>query len=126
MNRAELVASLRGKIGNPTTADVSDAFLHQCLNDAMRHIMDRYPFYASRNIQTFPTVAGTKRYALPSNLSTLLRVWNATQRHRIHKADMRIYANTEDQVSGVQGDPYHYHRLGTTDSGGTYSDWIQF
>lgn len=123
---SELRDDLRRKIGNPTTASVPDTTLNRFTNESLRHIMDRYPFYASRNIQSFPTVADTKRYALPSDCGTLMRVWNATNRHRIHRTDMRKYAATENQDTDITGDPYFYFRLGTTDSLGVYTDWIQF
>lgn len=126
MTLAELEQSLRRKIGNPTTTDVPASELKVCINASLRHIMDRYPFHASRNLTTFPTVAGTKRYALPADLGTLLRVWNTTTRHRIHKNDMLAFANSENQDTTVQGDPYFYYRSGSYDSNGLYSDWIQF
>ena len=126
MNLQEMRDELRVKVGNPTISDVADIVLNRFINESLRHIGDRYPFHGARNIQTFPTVVGTKRYQLPTDCGTLMRVWNATERHRIHRRDMKDYANHEEQDTGVTGDPYHYHRLGTTDNAGDYTDWIQF
>lgn len=108
---------LRKRLGNVTAGDASDTELDRLLNDAMREIMDKYPFHSSRSVTTFPTVIGSKRYTVPTDMASLLKVWNATSRMRVRKADMRFMSQTEDQDTTVTGKPLKYTRE---------LDWIQF
>lgn len=117
MQLSEMRDSLRRRIGNPTTTDVSDTRLDQKINDSMREIMDKYAFHMTRSIATFPTVAGTKRYDIPADCVAVLRVWNATDRQRIMKRDMRWLAETENQDTNTTGRPQYYVRA---------RDWYQF
>ncbi len=114
---SEMRDSLRRKIGQPTTTDVTDTELNALLNEANRHIADRYPFHMSRTLYEFPTVAGTKRYALPTDLTTLLMVGNRTNRNRIKRSGNRGQFRTETQDTTVTGAPQFYTRM---------RDWIQF
>lgn len=117
MNLLELRNSLRRHVGNPTVTDIPDVNLDGLLNEANRFIMDTYPFHASRSLWVFDTVAGTKRYQLPADLSTLMLVGNRTRRYRIRKKDMQNQFRAENQIVTHTGPPVYYSRA---------LDWIQF
>lgn len=109
-------AKLRRIIGNPTTTAVVNSRLDELLNQAHRDIGDRYRFHKVRSIATFPTVDGTKRYTLPTDLSVLMRVWNQTERTRIRKRKPEDITEIDAQDTDVEGKPTHYLR---------FRDWIE-
>lgn len=118
MTLLEMRDALRRRIGNPTVTDVSDSRLNQLLNESNRYIMDRFPFHASRNLWVISTVVGTQRYALPTDLGTLLKVGHRTAgvRGKIHRADAQFQFREGTSDANVTGIPHQYTRM---------ADWIQ-
>lgn len=106
--------SLRSKVGNPTTTEVPDATLTRFLNEAQRFIGGRYPFNETRCVKTFDTVAGTARYTVPTNLLSLFRLWDDTNKKKIQKRGVRFLATARKNVP--DGKPLYYVRT---------KDWFQ-
>ena len=109
MNLATLRNTLRTKVGNPTTTDVTDDTLTRIINAAYREITDKYPFSETRSTDTVETVAGTMDYYLPYDLSILQRVWDSTNSRKLRKRGMRFYASLPSNIP--QGKPTDYVRL---------------
>lgn len=119
MTLAEMRDSLRRKIGNPTTTDVSNSSLNQVLNEAQRYIMDVYPFRASRKLWLIDTVSGTHRYTLPTDLGTLYKVGHrdsAYSRMRIRRADAMFQFREGTPDANSTGVPAEFTQM---------NDWIQ-
>jgi len=115
MQLSELRANVRRKIGNPTVVSVSNARIDEIINQAHRDIGDRYRFHNVRKLGTFPTVAGTKRYTVPTDLTVLMNVWNQTSKTRIRKKPFEDLGTLDIQTN--QAAPTHYFRN---------IDWIEF
>lgn len=106
---SEMRDSLRRKVGNPTDTDVSDTDLNRYLNESQRYIGDRFPFQMTRTLVTFPTVVGTTRYELPSDLNTLMYVANRTTRRPLRRRRANARGLTE-APSTTPAEPSHYNR----------------
>lgn len=103
---------LRRQVGNPTTAQVSDAVMLEYINLGYRQLGNRYRFRQLRAKTTVPTVAGTRAYTLPAGAGTILRVRDTTNQRKITKiGDARAAAlvNTE-----ITGEPEKYILYATT------------
>lgn len=109
MTLAQMRASLRGKIGNPTTSQVADSVLTGFLNDAYRFILGRYRFPAGRKTSTAAaTVANTATIALPADLVALIRVWDITNSTKLRKVGPRFLASLPANIP--VGKPKYYLR----------------
>lgn len=119
MNLSTLVTRLRQSIGNPSTGDVIDETLKQCINDSYREIGDKYRFFITRKLCTFTTVSGTSSYTLPASNVTLMRVYDLTNKaSMIRMSDGEAQDYREDESdSSTYGKPQYYTH---------YRDWIRF
>lgn len=81
--------TLRTKIGNPSTTDVTDVTLTRIINAAYREIGTKYPFNEIRCITTFNTDTVSARYNLPTDLAVIRRVWDDTNKRRLVKRGVR-------------------------------------
>lgn len=110
MNHTALLASLRSKIGNPTTADVPDGTLTGYLNEAYRHITMRYRHKVVRATNQFNTVAGTATYTLAGQYLIVLQVWDRTHNVKLVKIDPEARTQLDLSVSNPtqRGWPQYY------------------
>jgi hypothetical protein len=102
---------LRARVGNPDTTDVPAADLTRIINSAYFDLADRYRFHMVRKLCTFPTVASTQDYGLPSDLLEIIKVRDVTNGRQIKKTDYREDADKwirED--STYESMPLHYLR----------------
>ncbi len=113
MDLLTLRTRVRKQVGNPTTVDVPDADLTQHVNTAYRDISNKYRFHKVRKLCTFPTVAGTRRYGLPTDCAAVIRVRDTTNEVRLEKLDDMRAAHLID--TDVEGKPTQYTR---------YRDWL--
>ena len=90
LNTARL--TLRTKVGSPTTDEVSDETLNRIINAAYREIGSKYPFHETRCIKSFTTESGTARYTCPTDIASLLRVWDSTNSKKLKKRGVRFIA----------------------------------
>lgn len=109
MTLAELRASLRKRIGNPTTTDVPDVDLNEYINESNQYINDTFAFRASRPTYNFNTVAGTFQYDLPDDVSVLMRVGNRTKQYRLKRRESKFQYDHEDQLTSEVGEPKFYY-----------------
>ncbi len=109
MNLVTMRTTLRPKLGNPTVAEVPDATLTRLLNASYREITTKYPFNETRCVKTFPTVAGTDRYDVPSDLNALFRIWDETNKRKLQKRGVRFLATARKNVPN--GKPLYYVRI---------------
>lgn len=114
MNFGQLRARLRVIIGNPSVTSVTNARLDELNNQAHREIATSYRFHGARQLSTFPTVASTARYTLPTDLSVLMKVWDETNKQWLRKATQRAFARLDSQT--IKGKPLKYHR---------FKNWIE-
>lgn len=110
MTLAQLRTKLRSRIGNPSTADVSDAKLTELLNDALEELRDKYRFLRGRGRAKFTTTLGVDKYRISAITDTLLRVWDRTNKRRLNKIGPTQVA-TKDFASPVNGKPMEYARF---------------
>lgn len=102
---------LRKRIGNPDTNDVPDVDLNDHINQAYRDIADRFRFHKVRKMCSFPTVSGSKDYALPSALSVIMSVRDKTTGAKIKKGDTFDDATQESEDHDITGIPISYVRF---------------
>ena len=114
MNLTAAIADLRGKIGNPTVANIADLELAGNLNTAYSFIAGRYPFSELRKVVSFSTVVGTDRYTVPADLNFMKRLWDDTSKKKIFKRGARFVASVP--LNWATGRPRFYFRT---------DDWIQ-
>lgn len=100
---------LRTKVGNPSVAEVSDTVLDAVINQANKEIYDKYPFHAARRIVTFPTVASTGLYVLPTDCLSVYSLWNTTSGYqgKLLKRDENWLSTQQLQQNGP---PTYYVR----------------
>lgn len=110
-----MYAALRVRVGNPTTTEVPNLTLIRVINSAYDFIISRYPFHETRRVASFSTVNGTARYTVPSDLLSLLRVWDETSRRKIVKRGVRYLASLPKNLA--TGEPKAYVRT---------TNWIEF
>lgn len=114
MNLFQMRTELRPKLGNPSVANVPDSELTSAINAGIRFIAARYPFNELRKLVSFPTVVGTDRYVLPSDLAWVRRVWDDTNKRKLKKRGISWLASlAPNQQANV---PLYYVRA---------EDWIQ-
>lgn len=106
--------SLRSRVGNPSTSDVPDAVLDDCLNRAYVQITDRFKYFATRRKCYFATVADQQRYNLPSALLNILSVSDITNRIELTRRD-DTWANNNQWDGTTTAKPTDYFR---------YMGWI--
>lgn len=114
MNLLTMRATVRTKIGSPTTTDVSNDTLTRICNAAYREIGSKYPFNETRCIKSFNTAAATPRYDLPTDIAALFRVWNDTEKLKLQKRGVRFLATARKDIPDAL--PRYYVRV---------KDWIQ-
>lgn len=109
MNLLELRTKLRVTLGNPSVAEVPDATLDSLNNEAYEEIHDKFVFHKARKIVTFPTVAASELYQVPSDCLSVFSVWNTTAGHerKLEKKDENWLATQQD---AEDGDPIAYVR----------------
>lgn len=101
---------LRRQVGNPSSGQVTDAFLNQIINIAYKAMMERFRFKSNKKTYAFSTVVGTQLYDLPTDALALLRVRNTTQNYegKLEKYGDRRVA----ELNNVEtyGTPLYYAR----------------
>lgn len=111
MDLATMRTRLRARIGNPDIVDVPDADLTRILNSAYGDIADRFRFHKVRKICTFPTVANTQDYGLPSDLLEIIKVRDQTNGRQLRKADYMDEAGKDERLDSIlTQQPTHYLR----------------
>lgn len=108
MTLLEMRTMLRRRVGNPTTAQVTDARLNEFLNLAMREIQNKYRFAQGRSLYTFNTVSGTRSYALPSNAASIMYVRDTTTEYKLEKLDDEEVARLTEVDTNAR--PLYYYR----------------
>lgn len=108
MNLSDMRTSLRRKIGNPGTTEVPNATLDEHLNNAYRDLATKFAHPKARKICSFPTVADSAAYGLPTAIGGILRVWDDTNKKRLEKIGDRRYAELPTMETGK---PDRYVRL---------------
>ena len=131
MTLAQFETWLRGVVGNPSTADVPNTTLDQCINEAYDEIANRFQFHLVRKIVTFltgaPTVAvppvGTPRYPIPCDLLEARSLWNMGSainidaQYKLEKRDEAWLAGQQSDLNNpIFGQPTSYVRQ---------RDWIE-
>lgn len=102
-------ATLRTKIGSPSTSDVSNDTLTRICNAAYREIASKYPFNEVRCIKSFNTAIGTSRYQLPNDVAALFRVWDDGNKRKLIKRGVRFLATARKNVPNAA--PKYYVRV---------------
>lgn len=101
MDLTTMRTRLRARIGNPDTTDVPDATLTRIINSAYTDIADRFRFHSARKLCTFPTVADTQDYGLPTDLIEIMKVRDQTNGWQLSKADYLDEAAKEERSDSV-------------------------
>jgi hypothetical protein len=100
MQLSTMRASLRKRIGNPSTADVPDADLTEIINQSYKEVALKFRFHKTRRICRFSTVAGTANYELPADIGWIKRVRDNTNKVKIDpRDDAFIAARTDPSVT---------------------------
>lgn len=115
MDFGTLRSRFRVRIGNPTTTDVSDVVLNQCINDAYMEIGDKYRFLRADGRDTFVTTPNVGIYIISAATQLVKKVWDRTNGVVLEKVGERYAAQT-DYDSALTGKPMKYLR---------YEDYIQ-
>lgn len=110
MNLPAIVTRLRRRVGNPTTAEVPDAELHENINDAYRDVATKFRHHKSRKTVSIATIVGTQQYALQTDVGAVLRVWDDTNKKRLKRRGARWFAELGTQENGK---PTDYVRRGS-------------
>lgn len=106
MNLGEMLVSLRRQLGNPTTTDVTDAVLTECINTAYQEIVSKVNFRRIKQLCRFDTIQSTSTYNLPTPVDAVLKVRNSTSDRRLEKWGDRRHSERMDD--GTEGDPSYY------------------
>src|SRR4030065_415393 len=96
MTLLQMRTLLRKMIGNPVTADVADSELTDRLNEAVQELLTKYKFHKGRKLCTFSTIAGTAKYALPTDCYAVKRVRDNTNKRMLIKAGDTFYASRSE------------------------------
>lgn len=104
---------LRTRIGNPSTGEVPDSTLTECINIAQREIATKFKFYSSRVEGTITTASGTSDYALPSNVKVVRSVWDVTNKLKLRRAGERFNAEALTLYGTNYAKPQWYGRVGS-------------
>lgn len=99
MNLTALQADLRVKIGNPSTSQVADSVLTSYLNKAQKRIADRYRFHKTRKVVTFPTVASTDKYNVPSDYNVVMSLADQTNKRPLRKTSFAFINANPSQTN---------------------------
>lgn len=110
---ATLRTSLRSRVGNPTVAEVPNSELDARINEAVKEIADKYRFHQVRRVVTFPTVASTARYTLPTDCLVVMKLRHPLENLQLKKRD-ETWASERETLD--DGKPTDYLRE---------RDWIQ-
>lgn len=113
MNLLEFRASLRARVGNPTTGEVADTELDDRINESVSEIADKYGFHQARKVVTFDTVMNTPRYVLPTDCLVLMKLRHPLENVQLRKRDETWASSRMDEEAGK---PKDYLRE---------RDWIQ-
>lgn len=109
MDLTTLNSTLRTKVGNPSTAETAESVLTRLNNEAYEEIFEKYTFHKARKVVTFPTVAGSALYDVPSDCVAVFSLWNTTTNFQ-----GKIPKRDENWLSGQQtsttGPPQGYVR----------------
>lgn len=114
MTHAEMLVSLRTRIGNPSITEVPAATLTDALNRAYKEIGTKYPFNETRCITSFTTIVNSPRYDVPPDSNLMYRLWDDTNKVKLKKRGVRFL--TALPLNYPTGKPLGYVRV---------KDWIQ-
>lgn len=109
MEFSEMITSLRRRVGRPTTTEVPDDTLKEVINRAYKEIATKYPFNEVRCITSFNTTADDARYQVPTDSNMIYRVWDDTNKKKLHKRGVRFMTGLPDNLPN--GKPLHYVRV---------------
>lgn len=87
MNLLQLRTDLRGRVGNPTVAEVPNSELDDRINESIRDIIDRYGFLNARKIVQFNTVMDVPRYAIPTDCLVVMKLRHPLDNLQLIKRD---------------------------------------
>lgn len=102
MDLSELNTTLRTKVGNPSTAEVTDTVLTRLSNEAYEEIFEKYTFQKARRVVTFPTTIGSALYDIPTDCLAVFSLWNTTENYqrKILKKDENWLAAQQSETNG--------------------------
>lgn len=113
MQLSEAAAKLRKMVGNPSVTDSPDTNLYEHINAAHKELLDKYAFHKARQRKRFSTQIGVDKYLIEPTTSTVLKVWDRTNKLRLQRADRRYVAEHEFDGTAVEtrGKPIKYARF---------------
>ncbi len=99
MNLGQIRTALRTRIGNPSTADVSDASLNGHINDAYQEIFNKYKFKRRRARGKFTTTIGADKYLVSTFTDVIFKAWDRTNGRELEKVGTNILSEQDYDAS---------------------------
>ena len=110
---SSLRASLRQRVGNPSTTALPDASADAYVNKGYHHTLDTFLHTVMRQEYTITTVAGTAVYTIPRAYRSLIRLWNYTEGKRVYKVtDVYAFHLRAGYSDTSRGCPRWYFKTG--------------
>jgi hypothetical protein len=86
-------------LGSPSATDVPDATLDTYIDLGHKDVATRFRFHNVRKRCTFPSVIGTDKYTLPTDLAIILTVRDTTNFFKLRKMGARGIADLRQQTN---------------------------